>query len=109
MRIKSLVIKLCCNYYDGDCLLLDDGEQHECPQCCSSSIVCRWFLNAVLPQDSDLHTRLVMPPKTKVCKRCGRFFVYKSRKAQHCPDCKKKVERIQAAERKRRQRAKSDR
>lgn len=31
-RINTLVRKLCCNYVDGSCLLLDDGEEHACVQ-----------------------------------------------------------------------------
>ena len=27
-RINALIKKLCCNYVDGNCLLLDDGEEH---------------------------------------------------------------------------------
>ena len=34
-RINTLVRKLCCNYVDGNCLLLDDGEEHACVQCIS--------------------------------------------------------------------------
>ena len=26
-RINALIRKLCCNYVDGSCLLLDDGEE----------------------------------------------------------------------------------
>ena len=29
-RINALIKKLCCNYVDGSCLLLDDGEEHAC-------------------------------------------------------------------------------
>ena len=29
-QINALVRKLCCNYVDGSCLLLDDGEEHAC-------------------------------------------------------------------------------
>ena len=34
-QINALVRKLCCNYVDGSCLLLDDGEEHACVQCIS--------------------------------------------------------------------------
>ena len=105
-EVKSLARKLCCNYYEGNCLLLDNGEQHECPQCCARSVVCKWFRDAVLPQNNNLSTRLTMPPKTKACENCSRIFVYKSKKAQYCPDCKKKIARIRATQRKRKQRSK---
>ena len=32
-QINALIKKLCCNYVDGSCLLLDDGEEHACVQC----------------------------------------------------------------------------
>ncbi len=28
--MNALIKKLCCNYVDGNCLLLDDGEEHSC-------------------------------------------------------------------------------
>ena len=34
----------CCNYCDGNCLLLDDGEECVCVQSISYSLLCRWFL-----------------------------------------------------------------
>ena len=39
----------CCNYDDGNCLLLDDGEPGVCVQSISYSLMCRWFRVAVLP------------------------------------------------------------
>ena len=38
--------KRCCNFLDGDCLLLDGA----CPQYISRSLICRWFRRAVLPR-----------------------------------------------------------
>ena len=37
----------CCNYCNGNCLLLDDGEECVCVQS-------RWFKVAVLPLDAAL-------------------------------------------------------
>ena len=34
----------CCNYCDGNCLLLDDGEECVCVQSISYSLLCRWFV-----------------------------------------------------------------
>ena len=31
----------CCNYCDGNCLLLDDGEECVCVQSISYSLLCR--------------------------------------------------------------------
>ena len=32
----------CCNYDEGNCLLLDDGEPCVCVQSISYSLMCRW-------------------------------------------------------------------
>ena len=48
-RANALVRKTCCNYDNGNCLLLDDGEECVCPQTISYSVCCKWFRWAVLP------------------------------------------------------------
>ena len=48
----------CCNYCDGNCLLLDDGEECVCVQSISYSLLCRWFRAAVLPLDGALYAVL---------------------------------------------------
>lgn len=46
-RINALVRKLCCNYVDGNCLLLDDGEEYACVQCISRyGIYCNYSFSA---------------------------------------------------------------
>ena len=45
----------CCNYCNGNCLLLDDGEECVCVQSISYSLLCRWFQAAVLPLDAALY------------------------------------------------------
>ena len=42
-RCNRLIKKLCANYDDGNCLLLDDGEPCVCPQTISYSLLCRYF------------------------------------------------------------------
>ena len=49
----------CCNYQDGNCLLLDDGEECVCPQSISYSLIYRWFRAAVLPPDVHLCAALL--------------------------------------------------
>ena len=49
-KVNRLIRNLCCNYENGNCLLLDDGE----PCCCIQEIscygiYCNYFLKAVLP------------------------------------------------------------
>lgn len=59
-RVNALVRRLCCNFDDGSCLLLDDGEAHPCVQLLSvSEIYCRYFKDAVLPADRKLHTEII--------------------------------------------------
>ena len=56
-RARRLVHE-CCNYIDGNCIALDDGEECVCVQSISYSLLCRWFRTAVLPQDKELETAL---------------------------------------------------
>lgn len=55
--VRSLT-KRCCNYTQGDCLLLDGV----CPQSVSRSLICRWFRHAVLPEQPKLE-RAILSPK----------------------------------------------
>ena len=41
-RARRLVHE-CCNYDEGNCLLLDDGEPCVCVQSISFSLMCHWF------------------------------------------------------------------
>ena len=50
LRSVRGLTKRCCNFLDGDCLLLDGV----CPQHISRSLLCRWFRHAVLPQQPKL-------------------------------------------------------
>lgn len=38
-RANALIRKTCCNYENGNCLLLDDREECVCPQTISYSVV----------------------------------------------------------------------
>ena len=53
-RARKLISHLCANCDGGSCLLLDDGEEHVCPQRISYSVLCRYFVAAVLPADREL-------------------------------------------------------
>ena len=54
-RCNRLIKRLCANFDDGNCLLLDDGESCICPQTISYSLLCRYFRNAVLPAEKELY------------------------------------------------------
>jgi len=59
-RVNTLVRNLCCNCIDGNCLLLDDGEEHQCVQLLSlSGIYCNYFRKVVLPADKKLYAEII--------------------------------------------------
>lgn len=44
-KINALIRQLCCNCVNGNCLLLDDGEEHNCVQLISKyGVYCNYFL-----------------------------------------------------------------
>lgn len=105
-RINALIRKLCCNYVDGNCLLLDDGEEHSCVQCISRyGIYCNYFKNAVLPADRELFAEIMQPSHQKRCQICKSYFVPKAKNQRYCPNCAAVQKRKKAAERQRRKRA----
>lgn len=93
-RANALIRKTCCNYDGGNCLLLDDGESHTCPQSISYSICCKWFRWAVLPADAALEAGIIRRG-TKHCAECGAVFVPGSNRAKYCPACAVRVHRRQ--------------
>ena len=76
----------CCNYDEGNCLLLDDGEPCVCVQSISYSLMCRWFRVAVLPLDGELAAALLYRGSRKRCAVCGAAFVPKSNRGKYCPE-----------------------
>ena len=67
LRSVRGLTKRCCNFLDGDCLLLDGV----CPQFISRSLICRWFRRAVLPQQPKLEQAILSPKKLRRCEVCG--------------------------------------
>lgn len=104
-RARRLVHE-CCNYDGGNCLALDDGEGCVCVQSISYSLLCKWFRDAVLPKDRELEATLYHRLAAKRCAVCDSLFFPGSNRAKYCPDCGAAIKRIQAAERKRKQRGK---
>lgn len=99
-RVRRLVHE-CCNYIDGNCIALDDGEECVCVQSISYSLLCRWFRAAVLPQDKELETALFHRLDAKRCAVCGALFTPGSNRAKYCPECAVQVRRRKEAERQR--------
>lgn len=54
-KVKKLVRKECANFFEGSCLLLDDGEKHGCVQLLTDfEISCGYFEKSVLPAHKKL-------------------------------------------------------
>ena len=72
-RTVRRLVRECCNYDCGNCLLLDDGEECICPQSITYSLICKWFRAAVLPLDAGLCAVLFPPPtaRRRRCRECG--------------------------------------
>ena len=59
-KVRKLARRECCNYVDGNCLLLDDGEECRCVQLISRyGIYCNYFLKAVLLADKELYEEIL--------------------------------------------------
>ena len=92
----------CCNYCNGNCLLLDDGEECVCVQSISYSLLCRWFQATVLPLDAALYAEIIKDrDEVKRCCECGATFQPKSNRAKYCAACAKRMRRRKEAERQR--------
>ena len=70
-RARRLVHE-CCNYDEGNCLLLDDGEPCVCVQSISLSLMCRWFRVAVLPLDGGTGRSPLVPGEPETVRRLRR-------------------------------------
>lgn len=97
-QINRLVKAECCNYQQGNYLLLDDGEPVSCPQLISGSLSCRWFRDAVLPIDKELHAEIMGQTTLKKCSVCGQPFRAVSNRAKYCERCRKSERRKQYRE-----------
>ena len=101
VRSVRKLVKRCCNFLDGDCLLLDDV----CPQHISRSLLCRWFRRAVLPQQPKLEQAILSPKKLRRCEVCGTGILARSGRAKYCPTCAAAVHRQQKAKSARKRRS----
>lgn len=85
----------CCNYDNGNCIALDDGEKCICVQSISCSLLCKWFRIAVLLLDKPLETVLLFQKDMKRCTVCSQPFLTGSNRAKYCKPCAAKVHRKQ--------------
>ena len=70
-QANALIRRECCCYEDGNCMLLDDGDTHTCPQTVSFSVCCKWFRWSVLPQIGTLEAEIFRDKELKRCAVCG--------------------------------------
>ena len=73
-QANALIRQECCCYEDGNCMLLDDGDIHTCPQTISFSVCCKWFRWSVLPQSGTLEAEIFRGKDLKCCEVCGGVF-----------------------------------
>ena len=100
-RAACRLVHECCNYDNGNCIALDNGEPCVCVQSISYSLLCRWFIAAVLPLDGKLEAALLHRADRKRCTECGGYFLPKSNRGKYCPDCAARVRRRKEADRQR--------
>lgn len=99
-RANALIRKICCNYDDGNCLLLDDGESCVCVQSISYSVNCKYFRHVLLKdkEGRSLEAEIFRDNTTKRCSVCGEAFQSTSNNAKYCADCAEDAQRKQKAE-----------
>ena len=65
-KVRRLARRECCNCVDGNCLLLDDGEECKCVQLISRyGIYCTYFRKAVLPAEKELYEEILQQNKIR--------------------------------------------
>ena len=107
-KANALIRQECCNYDDGNCILLDDGEPCVCVQSISYSVCCKWLRWAVLSLDKGLNTEIFRDRSMKQCVICGMAFQPKSNRSKYCEHCAKAKQRKQKAESERKRRSSVD-
>ena len=104
-RAKTLIRRLCANYDGGNCLRLDDGDLHPCPQLITPVPICKYFRAAVLPADPELNAEVMGVVYTwKNCTLCGKPFIARSNRAKYCAKCAQQERRRKTRGRVRRHR-----
>ena len=103
-RANALIKKLCANYDDGNCLLLDDGEGCVCVQSISNSLFCNYFRNAVLPADPSLEADILGTHPDR-CVFCGKPIIKRGNRKKYCEKCAENAYKRQQAEDARKKRA----
>lgn len=105
-RANALIKKLCANYDDGNCLLLDEGEGCVCVQSISYSLLCKYFRNAVLPADPALEAEILGTHPDR-CVSCGTPIIKRGNRKKYCEKCAGIAYKRQQAEYARKKRTES--
>lgn len=95
-EMVKLIKRHCCNYCQGNCLLLNDGDTHTCPQLITySHIICKYFLEAVLPTNKALMKSISeqITLETVTCILCGKKTERTGRNQKFCSGCAKMKQR----------------
>ena len=95
----KLIREICCNYDNGNCIMLDNGEPCHCVQSISYSVNCKYF-RWVLLEDKEgqsLKAELFRDETSKRCTICGKVFQSRSNNAKYCGVCAADVQRKQKA------------
>lgn len=105
---KKLVTSLCANYdKEYGCLPLD-SECYMFGICYTNSAMCKYFHNAVLPNDTELESVFAHTPTT-ICKQCGEPFPIDGKRVYCSESCAEEARRQQIAARVRKHREKKNR
>ena len=94
-----LIRSICCNYDDGNCLLLSRERKCVCVQSISYSVNCIFFRRVVL-EDKDgqaLKAEIFRNRTAKKCLICEGAFESTSNNAKYCEGCASNVQRRQKA------------
>ena len=106
-KAVKLIRQTCCNYDNGNCVLLDRGEPCVCVQSISYSVNCKFFRRVLLEdrRGQSLKAEIFRDDSTKRCAICGKAFQSTSNNAKYCWECAKEVLRKQKAAHARKRRA----
>jgi hypothetical protein len=85
---RRLIKQRCCNYDQGSCLVLDWPFCNVCAQWITYSVLCKWFRDAVLPNNQELERELYPAQNASWrCAVCGKHFKPSSPRSKYCSKC----------------------
>lgn len=82
----------CCNYCDGNYLLLGGGKEYTCVQDIFYLLLCHWFKATVLPLGAALYTEITKNrDEVKHCYEYRATFTPKFSRTKYCVTYSKRV------------------